>query len=528
MSKILNVSRALITGDFSFGNKQSSTSKSVTAQTSIPINPATYRTPMGDGWAFSTAGGVYSYFKYTDRYSCTDAYNRCPGLNAVINKKAQAFINGETWVLDASTGSVSTGIYAKQFRALMDRPNPFQTWEHFEAQMYIFIGMYGFCPILAMKPEGYKKNIDASMLWNIPPTMIDFHPTGKFLKQTKLENIIDYVTITYCGETAQVSIDDVCIVRDLTVPTDNMPLLPDSRIRSLEMPINNQIGAYESRNVLINFRGSLGIFSREAATSGQIPIPAITKDEKEELQKEFRRYGLRQNQWQYIITSAALKWQPISVPVKDLMLFEEVKGSNEAICDKYGYPFELLANEKGTTFDNRTEAGKDLYQNSIIPESKSIYRQLTAFFKLQDYGLILDKDYSKVPILQEDEKKRMDARFVRDQAFQIEWNNDLITRNQWRLANGEDAVEGETEDMTRSQLAATKSEPLVNSIGVGGVQGMIQLLTSPGITGQMVQVFLEVTFGVSPADAKRFADSMPEPVDNTSTNTQTQSNETEG
>ena len=526
MSKILDVGRALMTGDFSFGNKQSDTSKSATAQTSIPINPATFRTPIGDGWAFSTAGGVYSYFKYTDRYSCTDAYNRCPGLNAVINRKAQAFINGETWVLDASTGSVSTGIYANQFRELMARPNPFQTWEHFEAQMYIFLLVYGFCPILAIKPLGYKNNIDASMLWNIPPTMIDFHPTGKFLKQTDIESIVDYVTINYAGEIAQVSINDICIVRDITIPTDNLPLLPDSRIRALEFPINNQIGAYESRNVLINFRGSLGIFSREIGQNGQIGVPPPTKEEKEDLQKEFRRYGLRKNQWQYIITSAAVKWQPISVPVKDLMLFEEVKGSNEAICDKYAFPYELLANEKGTTFDNRSEAGKDLYQNAIIPESKSIYKQLGAFFKLQDYGLILDKDYSKVPVLQEDEKERVEARHIRNQAYKIEWDNDLITRNQWRVANGEDAIPGD--DLTRSQLAALKSEPLVNSIGVGGVQGMIQLITTPGITPEMVQVFLEVTFGVATSDAKRFADAISEPTENTSTNNQqTQSNETE-
>lgn len=526
MSKLLNAGRALITGDFSFGNKDLTVSKSATAPTTIPINPTTYRTPIGDGWAFSTAGGVYSYFKYTDRYSCTDAYNRCPGLNAVINKKAQAFINGDTWILDTSTGSVSNGIYANQLRQLMDRPNPFQTWEHFEAQMYIFLQIYGFCPILAMKPAGYTKNIDASMMWNIPPTMIDFHPTGKFLNQNNLDQIVDYVTINYCNEITQVSINDICIVRDLTVPTDHMPLLPDSRIRSLEMPINNQIGAYESRNVLINFRGSLGIFSRELGNTGQMPVPAITDPEKENLQREFRRYGLRQNQWQYIITSAALKWQPISHPVKDLMLFEEVKGSNEAICDKYGHPFELLANESGTTFDNRTEAGKDLYQNAIIPEAKSIFRQLNAFFDTQAYGIIIDKDFSKVPVLQENEKQRMDARYVRDQAYQIEWQNDLITRNQWRIANGEDAIPGD--DLTRSQLAALKKEPLVNSIGVGGVQSMIQLLTSAGVSPDLVQVFLEVTFGMSTADAKRFAAAMPEPSQQTTNNQQTQTDANQG
>jgi hypothetical protein len=295
---------------------------------------------------------------------------------------------------------------------------------------------------------------------------------------------------------------DICIIKDLTVSVSST-IFPDSRIRSLEMPINNQIGAYESRNVLINYRGALGIFSRDISSSGQIPVAAITPKEKEGLQRDFKRYGLKEGQWQFIITSAALKWQSVSVPTKDLMLFEEVKASNEAICDKYGYPFELLANQSGTTFANRKEAGKDLYQNSIIPEAKSFYRQLNEFFDTAAYDIVIDKDYSKVPVLQEDEKERMAARLTRNEAYQIEWDNDLITRNQWREANGEDTIEGD--DLRRSEVAKQTKEPLVNSIGVGGVQGIVALLTTPGIAQPAMQATLEIVFGLTPADAARMA-----------------------
>lgn len=504
---------ALAVGDFSFGKKSDAQS------TPIPINPSTYRgNSMGNGWSFSTAGGVYSYFQYNSLHSCTDAYIRCPGLNAVINKKAQAFINGKTWILDSATNSESKGIYGTQLRKLLANPNPFQTWSEFEAQAYIYIQTYGFCPVLAIKPEGYTKNIDASMLWNIPPTMIDPHYTGKLLKQKNIEDIIDYVAITFKGEYSKVSIKDLCILKDVTVST-TISLFPDSRIVSLEMPINNQIGAYESRNVLINFRGALGIFSRDAATSGQIPIPAITETEKKELQADFRRYGLRDHQWQFIITTAALKWTPVSVPTKDLMLFEEVKDSNEAICDKFGYPFELMANAKGTTFENRRDAGKDLYQNTTIPEAGSFYGQLNTFFDTPTYGLIIDKDYSKVPILQEDENVRMTARKTRNEAYKIEWDNDLITLNQWREANGEDALPDG--NLRKSELLAKTKQPLVNIIGVGGVQAAISLVTTPGMPAPTMQAFFEIMFGISAADASRLsANPLPAPT----INNQTESN----
>jgi hypothetical protein len=510
MSKVLEIVKAVVNGDFQ------TAIKSVGVQT-IPLTASTYRgDSMGNGWSFSTSGGINSYFKYQDRHSCTTAYDRCPGLNAVINKKAQAFINGEVWVLD-NDGKVANGIFAKQLRKLLDKPNLFQSWDQFQAQQYIYIQTYGFCPMLAIKPEGYKKNIDASSLWNIPPTMFSPHMTGKMLRQTDIEKVIDYVDITFNGETSQVSIKDICILKDLTTSTTS-PIFPDSRIKSLEMPINNQIGAYESRNVLINYRGALGIFSRDLGNNGQVGVPPITDKEKENLQKDFKRYGIRNNQWQFIITSAALKWQQVSVATKDLMLFEEVKSSNEAICDKYSYPFELLANEKGTTFDNRTEAGKDLYQNAIIPEALSIYKQLNVFFETATYDIKLDVDYSKVPCLQENEKARMEARLTRNEAYKIEWDNDLITRNQWRIANGEDPIEGD--DFRRSEIAALTKEPLVNSIGVGGVQGIVALLTTPGIQQQAMQATLEIVFGLPPADAARMAVPAVAPVTN-----QTQNNE---
>lgn len=502
VSKLARIGTALVNGDFK------SAVKSVDVDT-VPINPALYGSDVDDGWSFSTGGGDFSYFKYEDRNSCANAYQRCPGLNAVINKKAQAFINGTTYILD-NEGSLATGSDADRLRKLLDRPNLFQSWDQFEAQMYIFVQMYGYCPMLAIKPVGYTRNIDATSLWNIPPSMIDPHFTGLLLKQVDIEKVIDKVIINYGGERSEVSIKDICLVKDLTVSTltnttvfSISTIVPDSRIRSLEMPINNQIGAYESRNVLINYRGALGIFSRESAASGQIPIPPATKEDKEALQKDFKRYGLRNNQWQFIITSAALKWQQVSVPTKDLMLFEEVKGSNEAICDKYNYPFELLANEKGTTFANRKDAGKDLYQNAIIPESNSIYGQLNKFFDASRYGLNIDKDYSKVAVLQEDEKERMGARYTRNQAYQIEYDNDLITRNQWRVANGDDAIEGD--DLRKSEILAQRNTPLVTTIGVGGVQGIISLLTTPGMSKEVMQATLEIVFGINSVDAARMA-----------------------
>ena len=59
---------------------------------------------------------------------------------------------------------------------------------------------------------------------------------------------------------------------------------PDSRIKVLEYPINNIMGAYESRQEIINHRGARGIITNRTMDSvGNVPIP---DDEKGCLREE--------------------------------------------------------------------------------------------------------------------------------------------------------------------------------------------------------------------------------------------------
>lgn len=66
--------------------------------------------------------------------------------------------------------------------------------------------------------------------------------------------------------------------------------------------------------------------------------------------KEWKR-----RQWPYIITSATIAWQNVSVPTKDLMLFDESEGAKaslKCILDYYRYPYELMANKANAMVQN--------------------------------------------------------------------------------------------------------------------------------------------------------------------------------
>lgn len=435
--RLLTAGKELLKGDFG------TALKSLTPPDPFYISPVDYRPSIDQqgNWFFEQHGKSYFYFTYTGCPDAQRAYEGCPPVNAIINRKAQAYINGKTWILNTqgkAKGKEATGTEAAKLKKLISRPNPIQSWKQFEAQGYIYQQLFGYNIVLPIKPAGFKDNIDATSLWNIPPTMVKFDETNKLFYQTDMAGMIKDITLTYKGIESKLKAADIYLMKDFT-PSFHTLILPQSRIAALSMPINNIIGAYESRNVLINYRGALGILSQDPG-NGQYGAIPMTEDQKTALQQDFRRYGLKNHQWQFIITSASLKWQQMGVATKDLMLFEEIEADTMAICDAYNYPYQLMSAAKGTTFSNLNEGKKLLYQDATIPEAESMYEQWNQLFDTQRFNIILDKDFTHVDVLQEDKVQAATARKQRNDALLIEWQNDVITRNRWLELNGEDPL----------------------------------------------------------------------------------------
>lgn len=399
----------------------------------------------GEFWFMNGPGGADYKFSYNGHGSAVKAYTKCSPLTAIINKKAQCFINGKTYIVNKkgkARDKESTSQGADKIRRLRANPNPFQSEDEFDLQQYVYQQIFGFCIVLPIKPTGFS-NRDATRLWNIPPSLLDIEETNaNWLMAKDNRDIIRSIVLRIGENRAIIPVSDVWILKDVT-PSFNSPIFPESRICSLEQPINNIIGAYESRNVLINYRGALGIISPDSKDVGG-PIPLLD-GEKEALQNEFLRYGLRNDQWKFIISQAAVKWSQMGVPTKDLMLFEEINDDIMRICDVYNYPYPLISQERNNSLGgSNTDPNKVLlYQDTIIPETTSICKQWGSFWGLDELDLDIIKDFTHVPALQEDEQKRAQARKTRNEAYQIEFYNNLCTLDEWRIANGDDPIGGE-------------------------------------------------------------------------------------
>lgn len=421
-------------------------------QSSFALNPSQYRENSAGMWMFGQ-NGVDHFFTYNGHNSSLKAYTDCPPVAAIINRKAQAYINGKTWVLN-SRGKEATSYDAGNLRKLLKRPNPLQNWKQFEAQAYVYQQLFGFTLILPIKPIGFTRNVDATMLWNIPPFMLEFKESDRLFYQTNLAGIIDKITLTYKNVTSTLNVKDVFILKDF-VPSFTSMIFPESRVCALEKPINNIIGAYESRNTLINFRGAQGFLSPDKDPMG---VVTMSDPEKQALQNDFRRYGLRNGQWQVIISNSLLRWQQMGYPTKDLLLMEEVEESTRALCAGFNFPPFILG-LADTTFNNMNVAEKGLYQNSIMPDAESNYEQWNEFFALDELNLRLDKDYNHITVLQEDQKTAADARNARNNALKIEWRNGMITLNEWRTKNGEDPLSDDRGKMYFPEYVAMYGDP---------------------------------------------------------------------
>ena len=165
----------------------------------------------------------------------------------------------------------------------------------------------------------------------------------------------------------------------------------------------------------------------------------MTPIEQTELQTDLNRYGMTLGQLQYMVSKMPIKWNSMSFNVQELMTKETVRQGIDGICDRMGYPAELMSG-KNATYENRSSAEKFLYQNNVIPFSCRRMARYNKFFGLDSY--LISMNYSHLPVLQEDVMKESQSKRYLSQSLLINWNAGIITFNEYRIASGYEEVSG--------------------------------------------------------------------------------------
>lgn len=367
-------------------------------------------------------------------YGINDAYDKCSTLKAIVNRMALVIANVKLWILDDAGNDVSDKY--KDLATLLKRPNFIQTWPEFIQQLDVYRQLYGEAFIYASVPVGFN-NANATALWVLNPLFIDIESNGRLCDQNDIHDVVIRYIFSCSGQRLELDPSNVLHIKDVNQNIDFSPndLRGSSRLLGLETSIANIIQAEEAIYSMNRDRGAIGILSNDQKDiSGTIPL---TDDEKESLLEQYQSlYGLSARQAKVIITNASLKWQPISFNVKDLMLLEGIEKNIQLISDALGYPYELLSTSTGVTYENKSEAKKLLYQDSIIPIANLYAEKLTGFFGLENAKI--EFDFSNIECLKKSEKEAAETLYQLNQAMQTAYNNGVISRAEWRLAIGMD------------------------------------------------------------------------------------------
>lgn len=367
-----------------------------------------------------------------DMHGLREAYCKCSPVSTIINRLASSMANGKWWIVDKNNNCVSDSTKYRSIAELLKRPNPLQTWTEFINQLDIYRPLYGITYVYANVSIGMLSPADASSLWAINPERIKpVFKTNVIYFANKVEDIIEKYVITVGNTTIDVDPKHILVIRDSfgAIQSFDKPHSL-SRIKGLKNEVRNIIQAQEAIYSLNKDRGAQGIITNKTKdASGSMPL---TPDEKKQIQDQYKKqFGLSENQAKIIITDSDLGWQQLTFSVKDLMLFEGIKQNIESVSDALNYPFELLANQKGTTFENRAEAIKYLYQDNIIPTSNLYEEKFSEFFGLDEVKIEID--FSDVEYLKEAEKEKAEAYFKKNQGLQIAYKLGVITKEEYRI-----------------------------------------------------------------------------------------------
>jgi hypothetical protein len=388
------------------------------------------------------------------------AYKYCAPLAGVIERLAEADTNGRIEFVDENGNTVKNinkSPRLSKIKKLLNNPNPLQTREEFKTEQIVLAKIFGYCPVFVVCPSGMDKS-NAIAMFNLNPYFLTpvenenyslYGNTNKFEvidgKGTYVWDGIDRTNkikewmFSIQGVNYTIPSSEILLIKDGLIEQTNPNIgLPISKVAGLDFNISNINAAMEADNVLLKKKGPLGVFSGDSKPdiAGMTPMPP---DEQDDLQLQLSKYNLTIDKLQYIISRWPIKWNPISFNARDLMTKETARMGIDCICDRLGYPAELMSG-KNATYENRSSSEKFLYQNNIIPFSIRTTARYNKFFGLDDVKIYID--YNHLPILQEDILKAGQAHQAESAGLLIEWTAGQLTWNQWQVARGRDSVAG--------------------------------------------------------------------------------------
>jgi hypothetical protein len=188
--------------------------------------------------------------------------------------------------------------------------------------------------------------------------------------------------------------------------------------------------------------------------------------------------------------------------------------TKEEILAAFGVPESVIGNASGRTFSNANEEMRVFWMETMMPHLEPLAR---AFDEL-DPKLYVDFDTSDVPIL-------IMAKQERERYLMDEFNNGLISANEYRSGSGRKTLESEIADQllsnpqlvpianTEKPFSIEEQQPIAEAGAVPAAEGMpgaAPQQAMPGAEQQPAQEGAPADGQVAPADTTTTIEPVPE------------------
>ncbi len=373
------------------------------------------------------------YIQIDDKDDILLSYKINPTIRSIVDKKSDLFSK----ILIQEKNKADEILEDTPFLKVINNPHPFYSQNQFLFSLSKQLTLFGVCYIYVNRSnigglltendtmlvlpandieEIYSENINLKEIKNKSDYLLGY----KFYFQGK-EIIFETYEIIKIGGTAFENFDT-------------------EKIQTLENAVNIISSAYNVRNTLQRRNGGFGILTNDQKTNAQDMFNSdIEKSEIDNLQKEIKRYNFNKNDYNFIITNAALKFQAITYPIKDMALMESVTQARIDICDVLNFPILALNDMSGSTFSNMETADKKIYTDSIIPMWELVQSEFnSALFTLNNIYF----DYSHIESLKENKKTEIETSQINDDLQINRFEKGIITYNEMRVAIGLEELSG--------------------------------------------------------------------------------------
>jgi len=364
-----------------------------------------------------------SWVNTTDYWSL---YGRIPELQAVINRRAKMVASAKPYLCDIDGNKILMSDLPSEYKWLaniLERPSPMLSWGKTMEMLEINKCVTGNALIYAPKRTFGSRSIAIPISYN----NVKINANKKGYKQLERSGVIQSIEIPVDnkGTFETFTIDELVYFFE----TDGINIANSvSKVDALKYPLSNIEKAYEKRNVILKNMFALGILTAERGdgVGSRLMTGKDVDQQREDIKQRHKN--------EVIITDKQFKWQPMSYPTKDLMLFEENQADFVRIIDAYGLNENMFSNVlgKGSTFSNVEGGERQAYNSTIIPETQKIYNEITNQWGLDDAGIYLKPDFSHVSVLQEDEEKLQKSKKLEVEKLSIMLRDGVISVEEYR------------------------------------------------------------------------------------------------